>query len=223
MPMPSESNPASTAPPGKKTRVIFGGSFDPVHVGHTTILRAAISAARATAAIVLPAYQSPHKTQHPSAEAAHRLAMLKLAFAGMPEVDISELEISAAHAVYTFDSLQILHAACPDDHLALLIGMDQMRALHRWYRAPDILNEVQLLIVPRVSSIDNSDIWRELAPHWPEQSLQILRAAILPVPAITVSSTEIRRRIADRQSIAGLVQPDVERYILNHRLYRAGP
>ena len=223
MPMPSESNLPATPLPGKKIRVIFGGSFDPVHVGHTAMLRAAIASVQAVAAIVLPAYQSPHKAHHPSADARHRLAMLKLAFAGMPEVEISELEIRAAHAVYTFDSIQILRAAYPDDHLALLIGMDQLRALHRWYRAADVLKAVRLLVMPRISSVDDSEFWRELAPHWPGQSLQIFRAAILAAPAITVSSTDIRRRVANGQSIAGLVQPYVERYIFTHRLYRAGP
>jgi nicotinate-nucleotide adenylyltransferase len=217
MPMPDESNPNISAP-AEKPVIVFGGSFDPVHLGHTDMLQAAMNTIKSSRAIVLPAYQSPHKAGPPCADAHHRLAMLKLAGSEMPGLIISEMEIRAAKPSYTIDSIQMLKSHYPEKDLVLLIGMDQLRALHRWHRAGDLLEQVRLLIAPR--ALPQADIWHEIAPHWPLKTLQYLQAACLSVPTLPVSSTEIRGRIALGQSITGLVHPAVERYIAIHALYR---
>ncbi len=221
MPMPSESNAPvpDFSPAEKEPLIIFGGSFDPVHVGHIAMLRAAMEAVRATRAIILPVYQSPHKIGQPSADARHRLAMLQLALNGLPGVSISEIELNAAKPVYTYDSLQLIHAHHLDDQLVLVIGMDQLRALHQWYRAADILKHVRLLILPRESATEEQTVWQEVTRHWPAEIARRLQADRIPVPAIAISATDIRRRAACRQSISGLVHPDVEQYILAHGLY----
>lgn len=221
MPVPPESNPpllASEKPP----LVIFGGSFDPVHLGHTAMLTAAMAAVGSAHAVVVPAYQSPHKPDHPAAPAHHRLAMLRLALADVPGVSICEDEINSGRAVYTYDTLQRIRAANPGRRIALLIGLDQLAALRRWHRGADIAREVQVLMVPRAGAADESAVWQEVRRHWPPDVLDRLRAGRLSVDVPGISSTDIRRRMASGRPITGLVHPAVEHYILMHQLYTAG-
>ncbi len=227
MPVPPESNPPSpsSAAPVEGPLVIFGGSFDPVHLGHTAMLTAAMAAVGSAHAVVVPAYQSPHKTERPSAPAHHRLAMLRLALADVQGVSIWEDEINSGRAVYTYDTLQRIRAANPGRRMALLIGMDQLAALHRWYRGADIAREVQVLMVPRAGAAhaaDKSAVWQQMQRHWAPEVLERLRAGRLAVDVPGISSTDIRRRIASGQPISGLVHPAVEQYIFMHQLYAAG-
>ncbi|MGC8560326.1 MAG: nicotinate (nicotinamide) nucleotide adenylyltransferase [Phycisphaerae bacterium] len=226
MPVPPESNPPPLATaPAEGPLVIFGGSFDPVHLGHTAMLTAAMAAVGSARAVVVPAYQSPHKPEHPAAAAHHRLAMLRLALADAPGVSICEDEIKSGRAVYTYDTLQTIRAANPARRMALLIGMDQLSALHRWHRGADIVRQVQVLMVPRAGSANaanESAVWREVQRHWPPEALERLRAGRLAVVVPGISSTDIRSRIESGRPIAGLVHPAVEQYILMNRLYNAG-
>ena len=223
MPVPPESNPPFAASE-ERPLVIFGGSFDPVHLGHTAMLTAAMAAVGSAHAVVVPAYQSPHKPDHPAAPAHHRLAMLRLALADVPGVSICEDEINSGRAVYTYDTLQRIRAANPGRRIALLIGLDQLAALHRWHRGADIAREVQVLMVPRAGAAhsgNESAVWQEVQRHWPPEVLERLRAGRLAVDVPGISSTDIRRRMASGHPMNGLVHPAVERYIFAHRLYGA--
>lgn len=220
MPIPPESN-QSPAHAADSPLVIFGGSFDPVHIAHTQMLRAAMAAVKASHALVVPAFQSPHKSVLPAASAEHRMAMLRLALGDIPGALICEDEVRSRRPVFTYDTLRSISKAHPNRKLALLIGLDQLAALHRWHRAADIVGEVQVLIIPRADNADESAVWRQLSEHWPPQALEKLKAGRVAVRVPAVSATDIRRRLATGIPITALVSPAVERYILAHGLYNS--
>lgn len=208
-PLASSRNPAAAA-------LIFGGSFDPVHCGHIAALRAALDFTRIPRGILLPAFVSPHKLMHAPAAAADRLKMLQLALENHPQLSICEDELAAARAVYTYDSLDQLRQRHREVNYTLLIGTDQLMALHRWHRAADLVNEFPLCVLPRAHPPDFALLSKQWGPKIAEQ----LRAAVLPIPTFPQSSSAIRTLVASGQSLSGLVPATVEAYIRKHRLYQ---
>jgi len=204
-----QSSPAH--PPSRQPRrlCLFGGSFDPVHLGHTTIAAAAYARCGLEKVIFIPAWQSPHKQdQNRPAAPADRLAMLRLAVAGLPWAVVDAWEIGRGGPSYSWQTAE--HAARmagPDTELCWLLGADQWAVLHTWAR-PEILADLLTFIV---------------FPRGPDP--------ILPRPGFRhevvdirhpASSTEVRAAAYAGRSLKELVAPAVAAYIREHRVYAAG-
>jgi nicotinate-nucleotide adenylyltransferase len=183
---------------------VFGGSFDPVHLGHLIVARSAAEQLRLDVVHFVPARIQPFKTDRQMATPEHRLAMLALALADQPGFVVDDREIQRSGTSYTIDTLRELSAEAPQDQLCLMVGADAARELPDW-REARLIPELSRIVV--------------LTRQGVECSLGELQAELIEVPAVDISATEIRRRIRDGEPIHQLVPPAVAEYIESHGLY----
>jgi len=189
------------------TRVgVFGGTFDPVHVGHLAIAHAALESVPLDRVLFVLAKRSPLKERGPVASEGDRLRMLELAIAGEPRFAVSRLELDREGPSYTVDTLERLAGK---DELFLILGSDAIADLSRW-KDPDRIARLATLVVAE-------------RPGAPE------RAGGAPIvhfdaPRLDISSRELRARAARGRSLRSLVPEPVLQHIEARGLYRAeGP
>ena len=196
---------------------VFGGAFDPPHRAHVTLVQTAIEQLQLDEVRVLPTGQAWHKA-HGLSEAAHRLAMTRLAFAGMPRVVVDDREITRSGPTYTVDTLQELTQELPGSQLFLLIGDDQRRSLPAWHRIGEI---ARLAIICAADRDPDVGAWSDADVAKPSIDASFsLPIQPLHMPLMPLSATDIRQRIARHQPVQTLVSAEVERYIHEHHLYR---
>lgn len=190
--------------------VLYGGAFDPVHVGHVFICREALRLLAPCRLIIIPTGRpNPSFDKHLSAPGPDRLAMLQLAFAGMAGAVIDDLELRCdPHPSYFVDTLETLLPTLGPDRPVLLVGEDQLVSFPRWHHYQDILAHVDLRFVPR-------------AGRHCSEALQIQAISLFDVnPFDSLSSTLVRERLRADLPVDGLVPPGVAEYISGHGLYR---
>lgn len=186
---------------------VFGGSFDPIHLGHLVAAEKAREHLELDQVRFVPAARQPFKVEGHEADARHRAEMVRLAIAGNPGFLLDLREIERGGVSYTVDTLRELKAEYPSDQLFLILGADAARDLAKWREAPVL---PQLAVVAVVTRPGVSP------PAVPGIS------AIVPAPGIDISATEIREAVRLGRSIRYLVPREVEEYIAAHGLYRAG-
>lgn len=183
---------------------IFGGTFDPPHVGH---FLAAVDAADALAldqVIWLPAAQQPLKTGEGTSDGGHRLAMSRLAAAGDPRFVVDALELERGGLSFMVDSLRTFRARQPEAALFLLLGVDAAALLPKWREPEAVQALAEIVVLTRGGD--------EVAlPHG-------LRS--LSTRRVDISATEIRARVRAGRSIRGFVPDAVADYIAAHGLYQ---
>jgi nicotinate-nucleotide adenylyltransferase len=196
---------------------LFGGAFDPPHLAHVALARAAQSQLGLDRLILMPTGQAWHKAR-PLTEAAHRLAMARLAFGEVPGAIVDARETQRAGATYTIDTLRELGTEYPDARWFLLIGADQARAFDTWREADEIARLATICVARR--SEDSLAASPRLADAQPAvYPIPEGRWTVLTMPSMPLSATLIRQRLAQGESIADLVPPAVARYIDHHHLY----
>jgi nicotinate-nucleotide adenylyltransferase len=200
---------------------IFGGTFDPVHLGHLVMAEQAREQARLDQVWFLPAASPPHKLGQAITPFAQRAEMLRLAVAGQPAFRVEELEKDRPGPSYTADTLDELHRLYPALDLHLLVGSDCLPDLPGWYEPARIIRRAGLLVVPRPG-------WPVIGPERLRENLALapeirLRYQIVDVPLIEMASRDLRRRAAEGRTLRYLVPRAVECYILEKRLYQAAP
>jgi nicotinate-nucleotide adenylyltransferase len=189
---------------------LYGGSFDPVHLGHLALARMAVEHLSLDELRVLPAGDAWQK-QRELAPAEHRAAMLALAIQGEPHLVLDRCELDRNGPSYMIDTVRHLKATRGPGVWFLVIGQDQYGQLHTWHQWRELAREVTFAVAEREG----------VAPT-PSEELQLHghRVVPLPLPRIDISSSEIRRRIALGEEIASMVPAAVGSYIDQHRLYR---
>lgn len=187
---------------------IFGGSFDPVHTGHILIAEAAREQFRLDLVLFVPARRSPHKPRAIYAPANHRLAMVKAATRGRAGFRAADLELGRSGLSYSVDTVQRLAEADPRAKLFLLIGSDNMRSFHAW-REPG-----------KIAALAKIIVYKRAGHEVTASSLKRWNASLLRGAEIFISSTAVRRRVAEGKTIRHFVPPAVERHIRRNRLYR---
>ena len=201
---------------------VFGGAFDPPHLAHVALVRTAIEQLELDQVLVLPTGQAWHKTRQLT-EAVHRLAMTRLAFAGVPQVVVDDREIRRTGPSYTIDTLTELKNEHPEARLFLLLGDDQRRSLPGWHKIGEIARIAIICAAGRDAAVA---AWNaSSATTHPQPLSDSLEASIqtLNMPLMPHSATDIRVLLATDQAIEGLVPSAVERYIQEHHLYRPHP
>jgi nicotinate-nucleotide adenylyltransferase len=202
---------SSTAAPGVRRIGIFGGAFDPPHIGHDTLARTALMQLKLDALRVIPTGSAWHKTRTLTA-AVHRIAMARLAFESEPRIVVDSREIDRDGPTYTVDTLEELHRENPQAQLYLVIGEDQARALPTWHRWRELATFAIICVAARADSTGAQSPFESL-------KLQIPGMLRLEMPPVAVSATEIRSKVAHHQSVDALVFASVARYIEHHNLY----
>lgn len=185
---------------------LFGGSFNPIHKGHIHLARQLLREAKLDEVWFLVSPQNPLKQDMRLAPEQQRLEMARLALRRYKHLSASDFEFQLPSPSYTWNTLQALREAYPDREFTLLIGGDNWLRFPQWYRHDDILASYRIAIYPRVDApLDVSTL--------PSNVL------LMQAKTVDVSSTEIRERLHNGQSIAGLVPSSVERYLLKEKLY----
>jgi nicotinate-nucleotide adenylyltransferase len=182
---------------------LFGGSFDPIHVGHLIVAEVLAEALDATIRF-MPVREQPLK-HHPGAPPEERAAMVGLAIRGNPRFRLERLELELPPPSYTVHTLQALARRDPGNRFALLIGADAAAELPRWHEVDALPALADVIAFTRPGGT--------VAPH-----PAITRT--VSVPAVEISATAIRARVAASRSIRYLVPDPVREYIAAHGLYR---
>ncbi len=190
---------------------IYGGAFDPPHLAHEALARAAIEQYELDELCILPTGEAWHKNRTLT-DASNRISMARLAFEDLPQARVDERETLRSGATYTIDTLQELQAENPHAQLFLLMGQDQWQFFPQWHRYQDILQIATLLVALRADSITGTG--QKDAINQGKIAYQTIR-----MPASPISATQIRHLSQQQQSIDHLVKPTVARYIDAHRLY----
>ncbi|HSF06853.1 MAG TPA: nicotinate-nucleotide adenylyltransferase [Methylomirabilota bacterium] len=210
---------------------ILGGSFNPIHYGHLLLADDLLERLSFDRLLFVPAGTPPHKPTTTLAPAADRYAMVKLAVAGHPPFEVSDLEVRRSGPSYTVDTLGALASA--DQALFLILGSETFLDLLSW-RAPRRIAELaRLVVVPRAGSVFDPEataaqkVLREIgAPRFvvceqgpvPDDGVLVVHATSLPI-----SASELRRRAREGRSLAYRLPPAVAEYIRSRGLYGGGP
>ncbi len=188
---------------------IFGGSFDPPHVGHLLAATDACEHLSLDRLLFVPTGTQPLKTGRQVAAAEHRLAMVRLMVGGDERFEVSAVEVEREGLSFTVDTLEHLAAAYPTADRVLLVGADVLETLQQW-RQPE-----RVMQLARMAVLERRGEHVELPAGVSETTIQRL-----PTRRIDVSSTEIRERVRRGQQIRGFVTDSVAAYIERNGLYR---
>jgi nicotinate-nucleotide adenylyltransferase len=203
-----------TSPAQSRRIGVLGGTFDPVHNGHLYIANALRAALGLEHIIWVPAGRPPHKTGQIVSKDRDRLAMLELALAGSATDEISMIDIDRSGPSYTADTLEILAERFTPVRLFFLMGEDSLRDLPIWHEPDRLLRVAELAVAARPGvDADLESVARQIP------AVQG-RVHVVPTDEIAISSSEVRRRVRENQSIRGLVPAPVVAYIRDHELYK---
>jgi len=184
-----------------KKIAIYGGTFDPVHHAHLILAREAIETLGLEKVILVPAAISPLKKTAPVASGDARLAMLRAAIKSQPEFEVDECELLRSPPSYTIDTVEKLRRRERDAVLYCLVGEDNVEQLPQWHRFNELEKLVRFVVLDRTGK-------------QPTHTYQLIHRRI------DISATEIRRRVAQHESIRYLVTESVEEIIQREKLYR---
>ncbi len=197
---------------------IFGGSFDPVHLGHLWIAEAAKETLALSELRWIPAAQSPLKAGGPTASGSQRMTMLQLALAGMENTVVDDRELKRGAVSYTVDTLSELQRELPKAELVLIIGSDSLATMQQWHQPEKLLEMTTLAVVRRGGEPEpDFSVLRGLVDT---ERIDWFRRCVIPMPLIEISSSELRERIAQGRSIRFRTPRAVEAFIRAEELYR---
>jgi nicotinate-nucleotide adenylyltransferase len=195
---------------------IYGGTFSPVHNGHVAAAKAFMEQMWLDILYVIPTGLTPHKDMKGDATAADRLEMCRLAFEGVEGVIVSDLEMRREGKSYTVDTLRELYD--PDGRLFLLMGTDMLLTLDKWREPEEIFRLCYPVYIRREEDDGLDGAIVEKIKSYQEKYGKVVRRIV--GDPIVVSSTAVRRAVAEGKSIAGMVPPAVEKYIRENGLYK---
>ena len=209
---------------------LLGGTFDPVHNGHVQLAEAVLSRSAVNKILFIPAAAPPHKTGNSLCPVEHRLEMVSRAIGSLPRCDVSEREASPERPSYTIDTLLSLRAENGGNtQYVFVLGGDAFLEIETWHRWPELLASTDFIVAVRrgfslreVQALLNHHGYRRQSKTGEEQyrGPSGTSVMVLDAPIEGISSTDIRRRIAENKPWRHLVPTSVADYIDEHRLYR---
>ncbi len=198
---------------------VYGGTFNPIHLGHVHILEEFITRLSLGRVLLIPAGIPPHKQAPDLAPGWRRAAMCRLAARALPQgrVEVSLLELERRGKSFTSDTLAQLHQRHPEDELYFLMGEDMFLTVDHWHEAGSIFRLANLCASPR-----SPDGMEKLLAKKAELEAQGARCFVEDIPFWDVSSTKVRELAAAGESLERLVPPAVAEYIVEQGIYRRG-
>jgi nicotinate-nucleotide adenylyltransferase len=193
---------------------ILGGTFNPPHIGHLVMAQEAREQLGLDRVVLMPVAVPPHKEADGDPGPDVRLALARLAADGEEGLEVSTAEIDRGGASFTVDTLRELHERYPEQELTFIVGADMAHSLPAW-REPQRILELARLAVAEREGIARDDIAERLAPLHDGS-----RVTFFDMPRIDVSSSDIRRRVAEGRSVRHLVPDAVAQAIADGDLYR---
>jgi nicotinate-nucleotide adenylyltransferase len=189
---------------------IMGGTFDPIHIGHLIAATSALEAAELDEVWFIPAASPPLKPNAPTADASQRLQMVELAIKDESRFRVVDIELQRGGTSYSIETVHSLKTLYDDHTFYYIVGSDRIYDLPQWHRAEELRQLVSFIGLNRPSEplqIEQiSESWRS-------------RLIVAPMPLIDISSTELRRRVAQGKSLRYFVPHEVEQYIRRYSLY----
>jgi nicotinate-nucleotide adenylyltransferase len=190
---------------------VFGGTFDPPHVGHLALAEAARDQLELDDVIFLPASKNPLKSRRAIAEGHHRLSMVRTLINGKEGLAASDMELTRGGVSYTVDTLGELKMVQPADYW-FIMGADSLRQITEWRNLVRLSKLCRLAIAIR-PPMTEADVRIRIPVEFED------KCDLVSMPASEVSSTEVRDRLARNRPTAGLLTPEVAQYIHRHKLY----
>ncbi|MGI6327162.1 MAG: nicotinate-nucleotide adenylyltransferase [Saccharofermentanales bacterium] len=195
---------------------LFGGTFDPLHNGHLSLVDSALASGLVQRLIIMPTGSPPHKKNQVVSMAGYRYEMVCQTFKNWPAVEISDLEIRREGPSYTVDTVKQLQAdLSPGDELVLIYGSDVLHKIESWHRPAELMAACQLLVANRGGQRHQDDVSQ--AEHLRRRYGALIR--FFPAPVITLSSREIREAVRNDWPYQHLLPESVVRVIRRHEFY----
>lgn len=201
------------------TIVLYGGSFDPVHLGHIKVSLSAGAQLKAKEIILIPAKKSPLKAHSPVAQDNDRLKMAELATKDYDKLTVSDFELRQKKQKFTIETVRHFKSILPDDtNLCWLIGADSIKEIDHWYKIEELIDECRLCTMYR-GGVEKPD-YTKFIHKWGKKRVARMQNNILRTPQIDISSTEIREKIYLGQDVTEMLDPKVYQFIKDNRLYK---
>jgi nicotinate-nucleotide adenylyltransferase len=195
---------------------IFGGTFDPVHIGHLAVAERVRCDSGLDKVVFIPTNTSPFKVGQVNSSGEHRLNMLRLATQENPHFTVSDIELQRGGTSYTVDTMEHLKSLYPSDEFFFIMGMDSFLELNGWKGVDRLTELCRLVVVTRPGYELGQTQRRSLG--LPQTVWK--RTRFLEVPGLDIAATEIRDRVRRGQSVRYLLIPEVETYIHENGIYQ---
>jgi nicotinate-nucleotide adenylyltransferase len=194
----------------KKKIGLLGGTFDPIHTGHLIVAELIRDEVGLEKIFIVPAKKHPFKDNNFIASEEHRLKMIHMAIDDNDHLEVSDVEMKADQISYTVDTIRKFEEEYENEgwDIHFLMGMDNLNQLYKWKNPNKLLKLCKILVFSRPGF--------KPAPE-AHEFLPFIR--IIPVPLLEISSTQIRDRVSKGHTIRYLVPPQIESYIIEHKLY----
>lgn len=190
---------------------ILGGTFNPIHYGHTFIANYVLDYMELDEIMFIPSGNPPHKDKQIVIDKIHRKNMVELAIKNNNKFSMNSIEIDKEGYSYSYDTLTALIEKNPNSNFYYIIGQDAFIFMDKWYRYKELFEIANFVIVTRGEEIKN-----KIEDMYKEQNAKMI---FVNSPVIDISSTQIRQRLKYNKSIKYFVNEDVEEYILKNKLY----
>jgi nicotinate-nucleotide adenylyltransferase len=205
----------------KRKIALFGGTFDPVHLGHTTVAADAAKHIGAEKIIFVPAKRSPLKGFFPKAGDSDRFKMISLAIAHNKNFQVSDYELKRPEPSYTLETVRKFQTDYEGDtSIYWLIGADSIDELQLWYGITDLIDECNLSTMLRAGCKPPN--FAKFEDIWGSDRVEKLQRNVIQTSLVDISSTEIRSRLAAGRDVTDMLHPAVLDYIRKHDLYKSG-
>ncbi|KXB59011.1 nicotinate-nucleotide adenylyltransferase [Gemelliphila asaccharolytica] len=192
--------------------LLFGGSFDPIHIGHIEAAKKAIEKLNIDKVIFIPTNQTPLKSNNLVASNNDRYNMILRSIKDNKKLDVSDYEIKKQDVSYTYNTVKHFKQIYKGDDLYFLIGTDRVKDLEKWYNIDKLKNLITFIFVPR----NNENLEEIIAKN---DFLKKINYVILELPIIKISSSYIREKLKKNKNIDDLIDKNCAKYIEELNLY----
>ncbi len=211
---------------------LFGGTFDPIHLGHVRAAREVLERFSLDRILFIPSFIPPHKERKGMASARDRLRMVELACAGEPRFSASSIEVDAGGRSYSILTLERIRGLHPGARIFFILGADAFLEIGTWREHERVLEESLFIVMTRpgtrledAEGVVGEPLRKRIRAVADGETVDEAltgdyRIFLLPIRALDVSSTEVRRRVRAGETVTGLVPEAVGDYMRSHGLYR---